>query len=270
MSSRRKSPKISQEAAERQAPGSHIVHEAIVAEGMEELNRPTSALAWSALAGGFSIGTSLLAEAALQAYLPVTPWRPLVSKLGYAVGFLIVILGRQQLFTENTLTPILPLLERRSRGTARNVLRLWITVLLGNLVGTAALAFVIARTDLLTAEMQRSVSEIAHRAMEGSFGLMLLRGVFAGWLVALLVWVLPAAEAARVWMIIIIAWLIGVTHFSHVVAGATDVFSLAWSGEVGLGRVFGGFIVPTLLGNVTGGVALVACVNHAQVSSGEK
>src|SRR4051794_23768198 len=97
---------ISEEASERQSPGSHVVHEAIVAEGLEELSRTTAALAWSALAGGLSIGFSLVAEAALHAHLPDTAWRPLVSKLGYSVGFLIVILGRQQLFTENTLTPI--------------------------------------------------------------------------------------------------------------------------------------------------------------------
>src|SRR3954462_11359977 len=128
-------PQISPEAEERQAPGSHVVHQAILAEGVEELARPTAALAWSALAGGMSIGFSLIAEAALQAHLPAAAWRPLVAKLGYSVGFVIVVLGRQQLFTENTLTPIIPLLEKKTPVALSNVLRLWITVLLGNLLG---------------------------------------------------------------------------------------------------------------------------------------
>src|SRR3954471_18464498 len=110
------------EAEERKSPASHVVHQAIVAEGVEELERSTAALAWSGLAGGLAMGLSLIAEAILQTHIPDASWRPLVSKLGYAVGFLVVILGRQQLFTENTLTPILPLLDRSTPVAISNVL----------------------------------------------------------------------------------------------------------------------------------------------------
>src|SRR5512141_611186 len=117
------------QAAERSSLGVHIVHEAIRMEGEEELRRPSSALAWSAFAAGLSMGFSLVAEALLRAGLPDAPWRPLIAKLGYSVGFLVVILGRQQLFTENTLTVMLPLLERRSGRALLSVLRLWAIVL---------------------------------------------------------------------------------------------------------------------------------------------
>ena len=100
-------------------PNALVVHEVIRAEGTEELRRAPSALAWSALAAGLAMGFSLVSEGLLRAHLPDAPWRPLVSKLGYSVGFLIVVLGRQQLFTENTLTPVLPLLNKPEGRTLR-------------------------------------------------------------------------------------------------------------------------------------------------------
>src|SRR5437868_6135333 len=118
-----------QEIEDRAAPSGKIVYKAILKEGEEELERSSSALFWSGLAAGLSMGFSLVTEGLLTAYLPDARWRPLVAKFGYSIGFLIVILGRQQLFTENTLTPILPLLKRKDGGTILNVLRLWAVVL---------------------------------------------------------------------------------------------------------------------------------------------
>ncbi|HKY43424.1 MAG TPA: formate/nitrite transporter family protein [Pyrinomonadaceae bacterium] len=89
----------------------------------------------------------MIAEGLLHAYLPDTYWRPLVAKFGYSAGFLIVILGRQQLFTENTLTPILPLLQRKGVATLGNVLRLWAVVLIANFAGAMIVAWVAARTN---------------------------------------------------------------------------------------------------------------------------
>src|SRR3954471_13876674 len=123
------------EAIERSAPGGHVVHEAIMREGRDELERPSSALFWSGLAAGMSMGFSLMAEGLLRAHLPDRAWRPLIVKLGYGVGFMLVILGRQQLFTENTLTPILPLMADRTGAMFANVLRLWGVVLVANLLG---------------------------------------------------------------------------------------------------------------------------------------
>src|SRR4030095_3205178 len=96
----------------------------------------------------------------------------------------------------------------------------------------------------------------------------LLRAIFAGWLIALIVWLLPFAETARIWVIVILTWLIGVRHFSHIIAGAVNTFLLAWAGDKGWGEVFGRFILPTLIGNTIGGVRLVAARSHAQVVAG--
>jgi formate-nitrite transporter family protein len=256
------------EVDERSSPSGKIVYKAILKEGNDELERPSSALFWSGLAAGLSMGFSMISEGLLHAYLPETAWRPLVAKLGYSVGFLIVVLGRQQLFTENTLTPMLPLLLKKDVETARNVGRLWLVVLVANLIGALAVAFVAARTNAFDPHVQKAFAEIGNKAMEHGFGTTLLRGIFAGWLIALMVWLLPFAETARVWVIIIITYIVGLGAFSHIIAGAVETFTVAAMGQVSWLRVLGGYILPTLVGNIIGGVTLVATLNHAQVVSG--
>src|SRR5947209_8352377 len=112
-----------------------VVHETVREEGERELRRSPAALAWSGLAAGLSMGFSLVTQGLLHAYLPAAAWTPLVDNLGYSVGFLIVVLGRQQLFTENTVTAILPLLAHPNLSTFLRIVRLWAVVLLANLLG---------------------------------------------------------------------------------------------------------------------------------------
>ena len=214
--------KQDEDAEQRAAPPGAVVYKAIRHEGEDELQRPTSALAWSGLAAGLSMGFSFLVQAMLHSHLPDTEWRPLVSSLGYSVGFLIVILGRQQLFTENTLTVILPLLLRRDKATFRNVVRLWTVVLLANLVGALLFAFVLERTSLLDDPVKRALVQTAEAAFNNEFWVTVLRGIFAGWLIAMMVWLLPFAEAARVWVIIIVTYIVGLANFSHVIAGSVE------------------------------------------------
>jgi len=256
------------EAEERSSPSGKVIYKAILTEGEEELERPTAALFWSGLAAGLSMGFSMIAEGLLKAHLPDAHWSILVTKLGYSVGFLIVILGRQQLFTENTLTPILPLLQKRPQATLRNVARLWLTVFVANILGAFVVAMAVTHTDGFSAEAMQAFRDIGAAAIQPSFGGHVLRGIFAGWLIALMVWVLPFAEAARIWVIILLTYVVGLGEFSHVIAGAVEVFTLAAGGEAGWGEVLGGYIVPTFIGNVIGGVMLVAMLNHAQVTAG--
>jgi formate/nitrite transporter FocA (FNT family) len=175
---------------------------AILNEAEDELERASSALFWSGLAAGLSMGFSLLAEGILRAHLPDKPWRPLIVKFGYSVGFLIVILGRQQLFTENTLTPVLPLLRNKDGKTLGNMLRLWGVVLGANLLGALTMAWVLSRTSIAEHSVREAMRHIGEEAMKHSFGVTLLKGIFAGWQIAMIVWLLPFAETARVWVII--------------------------------------------------------------------
>jgi formate/nitrite transporter FocA (FNT family) len=256
-----------QEAEDRSTVSVHVVHEAVRREGQQELERSSSGLAWSGLAAGLSMGFSFIGESVLRAALPDAPWRPLIAKFGYSFGFVLVVLGRQQLFTENTLTPILPLMHNRDFATFRNVLRLWTVVLVANLAGALVIAWVLGNTGALHPPVQNAMAGIGREAAGVSFGLALLRGIFAGWLLAIMVWVLPAAESARVWVIVGITWLIGVGGFTHSIAGSIEVLFLVTTGAIPWQQYAFGYLVPVLIGNILGGVSLVAAINHAQVVS---
>ncbi len=265
-------PAEEEEAGERSSPTSSVVYHAILEEGETELARSSAALAWSGLAAGLSMGFSFLATALLHSKLPHgEKWVPLVASLGYSIGFLIVILGRQQLFTETTLTAVLPLLDKRRASTVLQVLRLWSIVLVANTAGALLFAFVLAKTELAGPELFEAMRTVAKEAAAHmpSFGVTLLRGIFAGWLIALLVWLLPFAESARVTIIIVITWLVGAAHFSHIIAGIVDSAFLTFHGDSTWTHFLFGFYVPTLLGNAIGGVSLVAALNYAQATAGK-
>jgi formate-nitrite transporter family protein len=244
-------------------------YEVIRREGEKELDRSTDALFWSGLAAGLSMGFSFLTEAILRTNLPDAPWRPLVAKLGYSVGFLVVILGSQQLFTENTLTPIVPFLAERTRDKLRNVLRLWSAVFVANMLGTLLFALALARLAVVEPDVKRALSDIASEAMRNGWGTTFLHAIYAGWIIALLVWVLPGAEYNKVAVIVAMTWLIAAGGFAHVIAGSSEVFYAAWRGEASWADALAGFVLPSLIGNMVGGLTLVTALNHAQATAGE-
>ena len=265
-----KSPAEQRKAEERENISANVVYEVIRREGEEELSRPSAALAWSGLAAGLAMGFSLVAEGLLAAYLPEGAWRPLISKLGYSVGFLMVILGRQQLYTENTLTVILPLLLRKNAATLASVGRLWGVVLLSNLLGAYLFALCIGKIAVFNPHVQQTLLSVSQEGSGEPFGVVLTRAVFAGWLIAFMVWLLPGAESSRVAIIIIVTYLIGLGSFNHIIAGSNKHFFLVVNGFETWGSYLLGFFLPTLLGNIIGGVSLVAFLNHAQVVAGKE
>ena len=257
-----------QEAQDRTSVSAVVVHEAIRRDGEEELDRSMSALAWSGLAAGMSMGFSLVAQGLLRAYLPDAPWRPLLVRLGYPLGFLIVIIGRQQLFTENTLTAIIPLLAKRNLDTLVRVARLWAVVLVANLTGAHLFAWVVSNTPMFQPEVQRAMLALAKEVAAVSFGTAVLRGIFAGWLIAMVVWMLAAIDTGRVAVIVILTYVVGLASLTHIIAGSVEVLFLVMVGAQSWWSVAWGYMLPTLLGNIIGGVSLTAAVNHAQVVAG--
>jgi formate/nitrite transporter FocA (FNT family) len=256
------------EAEERTSVTALVVHETIRKDGDEELRRPNSALAWSGLAAGLSMGFSFLAQALFYSQLPDAPWRPLVVNLGYPLGFLITIIGRQQLFTENTLTVIIPLLARRNLTTFLSVLRLWTVVLVANLAGAHIFAWVAGNTPLLRPEVRDAMRQVALQAANVSFGTAVLRGVFAGWLIATVVWMLAAIDSNRVPIIVILTYFVGLAGLTHIVAGSVEVLYLVMTGLKPWWSYVAFYMTPTLIGNIFGGVTLVSALNHAQVIAG--
>lgn len=254
------------DARRRSSPRAAIVYEAIRSEGEEELERNAAALVWSGLAAGLSMGFSFMMEALLALHLPETDWTPLVVKFGYCIGFIIVILGRQQLFTENTLTPVLQLLHRKNRRTLGRVGRLWGIVLCANLAGAALFALLMIAMSVHQPELRGELTQIAMKVVGGRFWTTLLSGLFAGWLIALMVWLLPVAESGRVTIIILVTYVVGLGGFAHIIAGSVSAFYLWMAGGTTFTELVGRFFIPTLVGNIVGGVAFVAAINYAQVN----
>ena len=242
-----------------------LVHEIIREEGEEELARSPSALAWSGLAAGLSMGFSLVVEGLLHHYLPDAGWRPLVESFGYTTGFVIVVLGRQQLFTENTLTGVIPVLTRRDRATSLALARLWVVVLLANLVGAGLFAALAAGAPIFDPNLHQDFLAIGEAAAAGSFFVLSVKAVLAGWLIGLMVWLLPGAGSARLIVILLITYIVALGGFAHIVAGSVEVLYLVLSGDKSFFSYLIDYVAPVLLGNIAGGSALVAMLNHAQV-----
>lgn len=266
----RKSPHLNKEEQEQAADNApipaRVVHEIVREEGEDALDRQTPALLWSGLAGGLSMGFSFMTEGLLRGGLPDAPWRHLVESLGYSVGFTIVIMGKQQLFTESTLSAVLPVLVRRDRTSALACLRLWGYVLASNLVGTCLFSTVLAYGRPVSAETAAALASIANEAIEGDFWPKLLAGVFAGWLIALMAWMLPSVRGERLITIVFVTYVVALAGLTHVVAGSAEAFYAVLVNGASMARYAGGFVLPTLIGNVIGGVLLVAILNHAPLA----
>ncbi len=254
------------DARHRTSPAATVVFEAIRLEAEDELARTNRALFFSGLAAGLSMGFSFIAEALLLSGIPAGDWRPLLSKLGYSVGFVLVILGRQQLFTENSLTPVLELLHKKTWSVAANTLRLWGVVLLANMLGTLLFALVLSTGVVLSETPTAALHQLAGHVSDSNFSLTLVRAIFAGWLIALMVWLLPFAETARLAVIILLTYLIAVGGFPHIIAGSTGAFYAVLQGITPLPTALYNFFLPTLLGNMIGGIAMVAVLNYAQTA----
>lgn len=254
------------QAAAHAAPAAVVIHEILRKEGEVELARRPRALVWSGLAAGLSMGFSFLTLAMIQSALPDAPWRRLVDSFGYCLGFLIVILGRQQLFTESTLTAVLPLLVRRDAATFLSLARFWAIVLTANIAGTIIFARLLAIEGLFAAETRAALDHIAHEAVSGAFWPTAIKAVLAGWLIALMIWLLPSARSTRLQVIILLTYGVAIGRFSHIIAGSVEGFYAVFTGSASLADYGIGFFLPTILGNTFGGVALVALLNHAPLA----
>lgn len=260
------SPRERRKVEQQSRPTAALIHETIRAEGEGELERGTLALFISGVAAGLSMGFSLVVEGFIQVALPDEPWRELVASFGYCFGFLVVVLGRQQLFTENTLTPVLPLLYNRDLRTLGNLGRLWSVVLVANMLGALLFAVALTKAMAFPPGMEAAFVDISQHAPVGAFSQVYVKGVLAGWLIALMAWLLPASGSARPFIIILVTWVVAIGGLAHIVAGSVEIFYLLLIGRMEWAQFVPEFFLPTLLGNITGGVALVAMFNYGQVA----
>ncbi len=255
-----------EEIEERSSPRTPVIYEVVCRLGEEEMARPAFSLWWSGVAAGMSMSFSLLAQAILRTHLPDAPWHPLVADFGYSVGFVMVIMSRQQLFTENTITAVLPVIATFNRANIGTMARMWAVVLLANLTGTLFSALFSTFTPVITPELLNSMIEISHQILGHSWIEMFFKGVAAGFLIAALVWLIPGAGTAQFYVIVLMTYLISVGNFMHIVAGSVEAFLLLLNGGLDWPTMLTGFLLPVLAGNIVGGTALFTLLAYAQVA----
>lgn len=245
------------------------MHEHVLEVAEEEMERPFSELSLSGLAAGMSLSFSFLAVAFLSSRMSAEN-HAIAAALVYPLGFIFVVMGQHQLFTENTLEPVLPVLERREGEALRKMLRLWGIVLPANLLGTAIFAFVVARTRALDPALSGPMLNVARHATEGGMLLVFYKAIWAGWLVALMAWLLASTRDTTAQIILV--WMatapIAAFGFKHSIAGAAEAFYRVFVGDAGFVDMMMSFELPALAGNIIGGVVLVAMVNHGQAGGG--
>jgi formate/nitrite transporter FocA (FNT family)/protein-disulfide isomerase len=239
-----------------------IFHRLVIAAD-EEFSRSSRLLFLSGLAAGLSISLSFLGMAALSALWPGGPSH-LVGSLMYPLGFLLVVMGRYQLFTENTLTPVTLVLTRIA--SIPRLLRIWGVVLVANVLGAGLVAYVLATTSVFTPEMAEVAYGIGDHFLGMSWGDLFWKGVFAGWLVASMVWLNYAARSmtARLLIIFGLIYPVAAAELAHCIVGSTEVLYVVFEGGATFGDFLFGFLVPAVLGNTVGGVLLVAILNFSQ------
>jgi formate-nitrite transporter family protein len=246
------------------------VHGHVVEEGEAEMDRPAAELAWSAIAAGMAISFSFLAVAFITPFFERRAHEA-AAGLAYPIGFIFVVAANYQLFTENTLEPVVPVLHRRTRESLNKLLRLWAIVLPLNLIGALIFALLLAHTPMVSPELHHSLDEVSAAATNGTALMVFYKAIWAGWLVALMAWLLAAAKDSTSKILLI--WLttapIAALGFKHSIAGATEAFYRAAMDANSWGDVIFRFEVPAILGNIIGGIVLVALVNHGQAGGGK-
>ena len=254
------------EVDEEQLPSRAMaIHEHIRQDGEKEMERDAMALLWSAIAAGLSMGASLLVKGIFHDKLAGIPGSYVLESFGYTFGFIIVIMARQQLFTENTVTAVLPVMQNPTWKNGGLLLRLWSVVLLGNLIGTAVAAWAFEYMPIFDEATRDAFVEIGMEVMKNTPAEMFSNAIISGWLVATMVWMFPAAGSAKIVVIILMTWVIALADTTHIVVGAVEIFYLVFNGNIPWTEFLWPFALPTLAGNICGGTFIFALLSHAQI-----
>ena len=240
------------------------IFDAATENARSELKRPVLALVFSGLAGGITLGLTGIAVASVLALLGTGGWQELVAYLIYPIGFIAVIIGRQQLFTENTLYPVVLVMDERKH--VLSTLRLWGVVFGSNVAGALIFAALCSYTSALKPEIQSKLVELGERAVQGSFGRLFWSGVVGGWLIALVAWMVSASHwtIGQVVMIWLLTFIVGVGHFAHCIVTSCEILTATLGGPVSPGSYLHWLLAATL-GNIVGGVGIVSVLNYGQV-----
>lgn len=247
------------------------IYETVTEEGRANLSRASLGLAFSGLGAGLNISFGALA---MFSVANLTGGVGITAIAVYPLGFLMVVLGRSQLFTETTVAPVAVVLAdgRRRPRCLLNTLRLWVVVLASNLMGALISAAAISYTRVLDERAFRFLlEEVAHK-MEPNFIGTTLYAVYGGWVVALMAWLVAASRdtIGKAFVIWATAIVIPAGSLPHSIAGSAEVLIGVLAGQVLWVDYLIGFLIPAALGNIIGGVFFVSLLNYAQIVGSEK
>ena len=251
-------------------PTAQQIFDDVLESARDEVGRPTTGLALSGLAAGMGLGLTGLAIAATTAILGNGSGATLVALLFYPIGFIAVIVGRQQLFTENTLYPVALILDERKRRHFYDTARLWVVVFLANIVGGALFALLVTKGHALDGDIVHELVRLGNRSADQTWAHVFATGIIGGWLLALVAWLVTAAQwtIGHVVVIWILTFLVGLANLAHCIATSVEILASCFTGGVSAGAYLAWLSAATL-GNIVGGVFIVTLLNYGQVVAGE-
>lgn len=253
------------QAAQQQLdrPTADQIYEQVSRNARRELGRPALALAISGLAGGITMGLTALAISMVVGAVGPSATSRFVAMIFYPIGFIAVILGRAQLFTENTLYPVaLVLAERRH---VWKTVRLWVVVLPCNLVGAFLFAILATRSGGLRPEYVTAMVVFGKEAANVPVEHIFWSAVIAGWIIALVAWLVSGSHSitGSVMLIWLLTFIVGLGRFAHCVASSAEIFAAVLDHQVSAAQYFM-WLWPALLGNISGGVMIVTLLEYGQ------
>lgn len=239
------------------------VFKRVIVAADEEINTRARELFFSGLAAGFSVTLTVLLYASMMA---ATGNDPLLGAVLYPIGFIYIILGGYNLYTEDTLPPVALVLERLASLPA--LFRVWGVVLAGNFIGGGCGALLLATTNVLSPEAATAATEISMKGLQTPFGDLFFKALVAGFVVAGVVWLnFTARSVTGRFLLTYVAFLcIPYGNLYHVVVSFTELTFLTIGGHAAFVPGFLGFVLPVVLGNTAGGVILVTVVNYFQTT----
>lgn len=265
-------PPIQDAQKNLERPSAQEIYQQVAQNARQELGRSTIALVISGFAGGTFMGLSALGTAIALAMLTPAGGQSsgtveFIAKMFYPLGFIVVILGRSQLFTENTLYPVaLVLSERRHLW---NTMRLWAAVLPSNVMGAFAFASLVSFTHALKPEFVQSLAHLGTEALHNPVSAIFWSGVMGGWIIALAAWLVSGSHSITgsvmiIWMLTLV---VGLGNFAHCIATSGEILvavmihQAPWS-------AYPAWFFPAVAGNIVGGVGMVTVLEYGQVIYG--
>ena len=250
-------------------PSAEDIYKQVASNARQELKRSNVSLAISGFGGGAFMGFSALGSAIGLALLGPSPEAHLLASMLYPLGFIVVIIGRAQLFTENTLYPVaLVLAEKREFW---NTLRLWAIVLPANIAGALAFAALAARTPALEPRFVDGLVKLGVQGLSHPPSALFRSGVIGGWMIALAAWLVSGSHSitGSVVLIWMLTFVVGAGNFAHCIASSCEILVAVLTGHASW-SAYTQWLGPAVAGNICGGVGLVTVLEYGQAIYGKE